>query len=180
MIVFSRQGQEKESPSMRTHGSKRVLTETMGDRIALLRKRLGLNQGDLADAVGMSKSQISRLERDESETKISYLPILAQKLHTSVQFLVTGEDIVTEEVDAFLTTEANQIGAMVDRVDPDVRQIVLIIVREITLLDEQRRNLQDEYAAVLLESIQDLNTRQRQRALSILAKMNKLGGIDTR
>jgi transcriptional regulator with XRE-family HTH domain len=47
------------------------LPETLGDRIARLRRSLGWNQSELADRVSCRPNQISKFERGTYEPKLA-------------------------------------------------------------------------------------------------------------
>ena len=65
--------------------------ETTGERIVFLRRKLGLDQQILADALGVTKQQISRYEKGISTINVEDIKIIADVLKTSVQYLITGE-----------------------------------------------------------------------------------------
>ncbi|MGH3801885.1 MAG: helix-turn-helix domain-containing protein [Pseudonocardiaceae bacterium] len=61
---------------------------TLGERVAKLRRRLGLSQKDLATEVGRSESWVSQVERDVLPVeRMSVLQLLADALGTSVRSL---------------------------------------------------------------------------------------------
>jgi transcriptional regulator with XRE-family HTH domain len=61
---------------------------TLGERVAELRRRLGLSQKDLATEVGRSESWVSQVERDVLPVeRVSVLQLLADALGTSVREL---------------------------------------------------------------------------------------------
>src|SRR3954447_21321976 len=59
------------------------------DAFVARRRALGLSQQDLADAVGVERSTISRCERGESEPRPWYRPVLAETLQVSLEQLAT-------------------------------------------------------------------------------------------
>lgn len=66
--------------------------ETMGERIRRLRKERQLTQQDLADALYIAnKSKISRVENDREELTLHQMASVAKILHTTMDYLVTGE-----------------------------------------------------------------------------------------
>lgn len=66
--------------------------ETVGERIAYHRKRLGLSQVDLAGLIGRSDSWVSQVERDvRSVDRLSVLQKVADALGVSLAELRTGE-----------------------------------------------------------------------------------------
>lgn len=72
------------------------MSETIGNRIAKLRKERGLSQEKLAEKVGVSSQAVSKWENDASCPDISLLPILARVLDVTTDELLTGKkDTVT-------------------------------------------------------------------------------------
>lgn len=65
--------------------------QTLGQRIAQLRKRRGLTQEDIAQRLGVSAQAVSKWENDLTCPDISLLPELARQLDVSVDVLLSGE-----------------------------------------------------------------------------------------
>lgn len=65
--------------------------ETIGKRIAELRKNKNLKQDELAEALGVSPQAVSKWENDLSCPDIMLLPKLAKLLGTSVDELLSGK-----------------------------------------------------------------------------------------
>lgn len=63
----------------------------LGEKISLSRKKQGLSQLDLADALGVSRQSISKWETEESKPDISKLPALAKVLHVSIDWLLSED-----------------------------------------------------------------------------------------
>lgn len=71
------------------------MNETMGNRIAKLRKEKGLSQEKLAERLGVSSQAVSKWENDASCPDIGLLPALARVLEVTTDELLTGKkDIV--------------------------------------------------------------------------------------
>ena len=66
--------------------------DTLGARIAALRKRKGITQEDLAQIMGVSSQAVSKWENDISCPDIQLLPQLAATLHTTVDHLLSGNE----------------------------------------------------------------------------------------
>ena len=66
------------------------MNETIGNRIARLRKEKRLSQEALAEKLGVSPQAVSKWENDQSCPDISLLPALAGNLEVSVDELLTG------------------------------------------------------------------------------------------
>ena len=65
---------------------------TIGFRIALKRKALGMIQEDLAAKLGISSQAVSKWENDVSCPDISLLPALAEALGCSTDALLSGKE----------------------------------------------------------------------------------------
>ena len=64
---------------------------TLGQNICRLRTERGLSQGDLADALGVSRQSISKWETDASVPELEKLRRLSELFHISLDALVGGE-----------------------------------------------------------------------------------------
>jgi transcriptional regulator with XRE-family HTH domain len=64
--------------------------ESLGDRIARLRRAKGWNQKELADRIGARPSQISKYERGAYLPRPDLLPKLGEALEVSLDYLMTG------------------------------------------------------------------------------------------
>lgn len=68
---------------------------TIGERIKLRRKQLGLSQNDLADLVKTSQQQIGRYEKDENSPTADYIVAMATALETTSDWLLgLSEDVI--------------------------------------------------------------------------------------
>ena len=67
------------------------MAESLGSRIAQLRKRRGLTQDALAEEMGVSSQAVSKWENDISCLDITLLPQLADFFGVSVDELLRGE-----------------------------------------------------------------------------------------
>ena len=65
--------------------------ETIGTRIARLRKEKQMKQDDLAQVLGVSPQAVSKWENDQTCPDISLLPELASVLGVSVDELLSGK-----------------------------------------------------------------------------------------
>lgn len=65
--------------------------ETLGKRIASLRKEKNLKQDDLAQKLSVSPQAVSKWENDQTCPDISLLPELANTLGVSVDMLLKGK-----------------------------------------------------------------------------------------
>jgi transcriptional regulator with XRE-family HTH domain len=69
---------------------------SVGDRIAKLRKEQNISQGNLANAVGVSRQAVSKWENGLSLPDSGNLILLAEVLCTDVEYLTTGR--ITEAI----------------------------------------------------------------------------------
>ena len=68
-----------------------MTNETLGKRIAELRRQRGLTQEQLAEAMNVSAQAVSKWENDLSCPDITMLPGLADYFHVTIDFLLRGE-----------------------------------------------------------------------------------------
>lgn len=82
------------------------MTLTIGERIALARKRCGITQAELQDVVGVGKNLLSMTESGTRDPRYSEVVKIAQALGYDdiVQFL-SGEDPTVDQ-----TAEATDTG----------------------------------------------------------------------
>ena len=67
------------------------MEQTIGKRIAQLRKDKGMTQEDLAQRMGVSPQAVSKWENENACPDISLLPLLAKQLDVSVDELLSGK-----------------------------------------------------------------------------------------
>ena len=67
------------------------MNESIGKRIARLRKEKGMSQENLAERIGVSAQAVSKWENDQSCPDISLLPRLTKLLGVTADELLTGE-----------------------------------------------------------------------------------------
>lgn len=70
---------------------------SIGERITDLRKAKDLSQGQLADALDVSRQAVSKWENDQASPDTLKLIKLADVLDTEVEYLATGRKPVYEE-----------------------------------------------------------------------------------
>ncbi len=68
------------------------MENTIGKRIAALRREKGLKQEDVAQVLDVSSQAVSKWENNQSCPDISLLPKLAKLLGVSVDTLLSGEE----------------------------------------------------------------------------------------
>lgn len=67
-------------------------SETLGERVAKLRKEEGLTQKELAGRADISTPFVSDIENDKRNVSSSVLYQIAEALETSLDYLMTGEE----------------------------------------------------------------------------------------
>ena len=67
---------------------------SLGDRIVELRKSRGMSQGDLAEAMDVSRQAVSKWENELASPDTVKLIQLAEVLDTDVEYLATGRNTV--------------------------------------------------------------------------------------
>ena len=70
----------------------RPVTESIGQRIARLRRERGLSQRELA-TTGVSFTYVSRIEAGQRQPSVKAIRALAVKLGVSPEYLETGRDL---------------------------------------------------------------------------------------
>lgn len=114
---------------------------SIGERIADLRKAQNLSQGQLADALDISRQAVSKWENDQASPDTLKLIKLAEVLDTEVGYLATGRKPVYEEAPIVLN--------MVKKVDKVVEVEKIVekpVVKRIIRVKYRRNPL--EYWAV--------------------------------
>ena len=63
----------------------------LGEKIFTARKKAGLSQTDLADAVGVSRQSVSKWETGESAPEAGNLLLIAKALNVTTDWLLSEE-----------------------------------------------------------------------------------------
>ncbi|MDY3224768.1 MAG: helix-turn-helix transcriptional regulator [Candidatus Faecousia sp.] len=100
---------------------------SIGERISELRKSKNISQGQLADAVGISRQAISKWENDLTSPDTIHLIKLADALDTEVEYLATGRKPVYEEAPIVLNM-VKKVDRIVEKVveKPVIRKVVRV------------------------------------------------------
>ncbi|MGM9660643.1 MAG: helix-turn-helix domain-containing protein [Faecousia sp.] len=100
---------------------------SVGERISELRKAKNLSQGQLADAVGISRQAVSKWENDLSSPDTIHLIQLAETLDTEVEYLATGRKPVYEEPPIVLNM-VQKVDRVIEKVveKPVIRRVIRI------------------------------------------------------
>lgn len=103
------------------------MKETLADRIQSSRKLAGLTQIELADKIGVSKSQYIRYETKDVQPPANIMNMLADALGTSVDYLISGDK--TEKAKASLkNSELIQRFKEVDSLPEDEQGVLIKII----------------------------------------------------
>lgn len=76
--------------AMTTQRYERIPVFTPGDRLRKARELAGLDQGELSEATGISRSTVSHLELDKAPLKSSYVKLWAMATGVPPEWLATG------------------------------------------------------------------------------------------
>ena len=95
------------------------MNETVGKRIALLRKEKGITQEGLAEMLGVSGQAVSKWENDQTCPDISLLPQLAKILGVTVDELLSGKQELVSSVRLLPEEQRKDIKEMMLRVVVD-------------------------------------------------------------
>ncbi len=116
------------------------MENTIGKRIAMLRREKGLKQEDVAQALNVSSQAVSKWENDQSCPDITLLPRLAKLLGVSVDILLSGEEEKTTT--EFVPVENRK----------DIKNMMLRIVVDSADGDKVRVNVPVSLLKVALET----------------------------
>ena len=95
------------------------MEQTLGKRIAALRREKEWTQDALAEVLGVSPQAVSKWENDQTCPDISLLPKLAQELGVTVDELLSGKQEAAPLVQVVPEPQRKDISAMMLRVVVD-------------------------------------------------------------
>ena len=117
---------------------------SIGERISNIRNKRNLSQGELAQALGVSRQAVSKWENDLSSPDTIHLIKLADILETEVEYLATGRKPVYEEPPIVLN--------MVKKVDKVVEKVVeKPVIRKVVRVKYLRNPI--EYAVIGISAL---------------------------
>lgn len=105
---------------------------SIGERIAELRKKLDMSQGDLAKTMGVSRQAVSKWENDLNSPDTIKLIQLAEVLDTDVEYLATGRNTVLRRPPVVLKS-VEYIDRIVER--PVVRYVEKVVEKPTTFIE---------------------------------------------
>lgn len=76
------------------------MNDMLGQRIASQRRKLGLNQTELAQRLCISPSTIGMYEQGRREPSNAILVALSKELHVSIDYLLTGHNWTSQDASA--------------------------------------------------------------------------------
>ncbi|WP_290033541.1 helix-turn-helix domain-containing protein [Ligilactobacillus cholophilus] len=142
------------------------MSETLGNRIALQRKKLGLSQKEITkkfnaylenktDLSPITQATFSRWETDASKPRASYLKNLANFFNVSVIYLANGEAPFTDIFDFInnvpnsslsnLQTTEKQLQQKIKEIesarDNLIKQLNIIREQQMTSISQEQQNL---------------------------------------
>lgn len=126
--------------------------------------------------VGTSTSTMSRIINGSAEPPLGAIIAICNMFHTDMEWLATGE--VREEperIERFVTDEANRVGAIVDAVDQDMRDLILHMAEELREINAQRQDLRTEVYTLLTDTISAMSGDNKARAKSVIRKVHSRG-----
>ena len=85
------------------------ILDTVNERIKELRLKLGMNQEEFGESIGLSKSGISNIESGLRGVRERHIKLIANVFNVSEEWLRTGRDPIEE-----LSIESHRIGAFMD------------------------------------------------------------------
>ena len=105
---------------------------TIGEKIALRRKALGLTQTELAEKLGTTKQTIGKYEKGiVTNIPLSRVAELADALECTPEYLTGWEERREREQDAGEAHEVRMIARAGKRMSPEKRQEMLRVLRAI-------------------------------------------------
>lgn len=93
-----------------------IMENTLGSRIAALRKEKGLTQEELAEKIGVSSQAVSKWENDLSCPDIMLLPSLAKTFDTTVDLLLSGKEETVPETRVLPLNERKSFDELMLRI----------------------------------------------------------------
>lgn len=126
------------------------MTILQGDRVLLERRRLNLNQDYLAGVIGVDRTYISRIERNQDmNVGIKTIEALANALGVSVSYLIGASESPLGESDARVLKELAGEYVTVDVDSDEERRLVRSLITEFTMLPRRAQQAAIEMIRLL-------------------------------
>jgi len=126
------------------------MTILQGDRVLLERRRLNLNQDYLAGMIGVDRTYISRIERNQDmNVGIKTIEALANALGVSVSYLIGASESPLGEQDAQVLKEMAGEYVTVDVDSDEERRLVRSLMDEFNMLPRRAQQTVVEMVRLL-------------------------------
>lgn len=136
---------------------------SIGERVTELRKKQEMSQGQLADAMGVSRQAVSKWENDQTSPDTIRLIQLAEVLDSDVEYLATGRTMVYRRPPIVIKTvetkiEEKPVEKVVEKVvervvkqPPEIQYVEKPVIQKVYRTRYVRNPL--EYGAVALAGL---------------------------
>ncbi|MFY7788683.1 MAG: helix-turn-helix domain-containing protein [Thermoflexibacteraceae bacterium] len=135
---------------------------SIGEKIAIFRKRKGLSQEQMAEALEMSPQGYGKIERDETDVSYSRLEIIAKTFGISLEHLV-GYGDKQKSYNSNGNTNTIFLGdnsTAYNYTDKDLNHALEKVEQEVVFLKEKNKLLEDKIQS--LELLVDLLQQGKQ------------------
>jgi transcriptional regulator with XRE-family HTH domain len=157
--------------------------ETLGQRVRRVREERGMSQREVADAVGVSQSTYSDLERGETAGKsLAMLGRIASYLSVDADFLLGTEEVEKKRATlAGLTPLERELLTVLRGLRASRRRTLLSVARSLQEEERQERRYDELVAAIeqidqvgLLARVQERLTQLMRETGSMEQAVNRL------
>jgi transcriptional regulator with XRE-family HTH domain len=121
--------QRKSSGRMASKGYPNPIDVHVGARIRLRRTLLGMSQGTLAEAIGLTFQQVQKYERGTNRVSSSRLVDMANALDVDVSYFFQEMPADVEKQTPAMLMSVKKLPAMDQEKDPMARRETLELVR---------------------------------------------------
>ena len=97
--------------------------KAVGQRIAQMRRKRGITQEQLAEAVGLSPTHISVIERGVKPTKVNNFVAIANVLQ------VSADELLLDVLDCTAKVEATELYHEIEGLPSEKQNLILKLVR---------------------------------------------------
>lgn len=144
--------------------------------VAMLNGKMTAPNGQRYRVPNANKSTISKMINGNQRWQLEIISAICLMFEQDANWLFHGEAIDVESTpQQFISDEANEAGAIIDRLDPDLRDAVMQMIRSLQSVNNERRALQRSVTSLLVDGIPNLNPNDQIRARSILNKIDSSG-----